>query len=235
MTMTMIKSVRKILKISLKKTNKLVDKKKLSKEQGQSLIKSVEELIENDCGTVEEIELLIGEVKVLVESNDLKKKDSRKLIDELEDAKKEIEKAIKKAEKNTLEYKCAKQLEKKHLNLHGLLCAAIFALQDSILDLLQRVTLLEENGVGLPGPPGPEGPPGPPGSGGTTDAPALSFTFSPQPSQPIGLDCNAGTAGTIYYQEITGQTSQMCACIDTTGDGDYGYQDLFGEIECLIP
>jgi len=209
----------------IKKTNKLIDKKKLLEEQGQSLIILVEVLIENDCGTVVEID----EVKALVESYDLKKNDSEKLIDELEDAKKEIENAIKKAKKNTLEYKCAKQLNKNHLSLHGLFCAAIFDLKDLIDDLLERVTLLEENGVGLPGPPGP---PGPPRSGGTTDAPALSFTFSPQPTQTSGLDCNAGTAGTIYYQEIPDQQSQMCVCIDTTGNRNYAYQDLFSNDPC---
>jgi len=208
----------------IKKTNKLIDKKKLSEEQGQSLIGSVEKLIENDCGTVEEIELIISEVKALVESNDLKKNDSRKLIDELEDAKKEIEKV----NENTLEFKCAKQLEKKHLNLYGLLCAAIFALQDSIADLQAQI-----NDIQLT--PGPQGPPGPPGSGGTTDAPALSFTFSPQPTQPLGLDCNAGTAGTIYYQEFPGAEGQMCACVEADGDGLYVFKDLFTADVCFTP
>jgi len=215
----------------IKKTNKLIDKKKLSKEQGELLIKSVEELIENDCGTVEEIELIISEVKALVESNDLKKKDSRKLIDELEDAKKEIEKAIKKAKKNTLEYKCAKLLNKNHLSLHGLFCAAIFALQESIANLQERIDSLELT-PGPQGPPGPEGPPGPPGSGETTDVLVLTLKLSPQPTQPVGLDCKAETAGTIYYQEIAGQTGQMCACVDISGDGVYGYKDLFSDSDC---
>jgi len=208
----------------IKKTNKLIDKKKLSKEQGELLIKSVEGLIENDCGTIKEID----EVKALVESYDLKKNDSRKLIDELEDAKKEIEKAIKKAKKNTLEYKCAKLLNKNHLSLHGLFCAAIFALQESIANLQKQIDSLELT----PGPPGPEGPQGPSGSGGTTDAPALSFTFSPQPTQPLNLDCKAENAGTIYYQEVPDLPGQMCACVDTTGNGVYEYRDLFGENDC---
>jgi len=212
----------------IKKINKLIDKNKLSEGQGQSLIILVEELIENDCGTVEEIELIISEVKALVESNDLKKNDSRKLIDELEDVKKEIEKAIKNAKKNTLEYKCAKLLNKNHLSLHALLCAVIFALQDSIADLQAQI-----NDIQLT--PGPQGPPGPPGSGGTTDAPALSFTFSPQPTQPLGLDCNAGTAGTIYYQEFPGAEGQMCACVEADGDGLYVFKDLFTADVCLTP
>jgi len=215
----------------IKKTNKLIDKKKLSEEQGEELIRLVEGLIENDCGTVEEIELIISEVKALVESNDLKKKDSRKLIDELEDVKKEIEKAIKKAEKNTLEYKCAKLLNKNHLSLHGLFCAAIFALQESIANLQERIDSLELT-PGPQGPPGPEGPPGPPGSGETTDVLVLTLKLSPQLTQPVGLDCKAETAGTIYYQEIPGQTGQMCACIDTSGDGEFGYQDLFSDSIC---
>ena len=44
----------------IKKINKLIDKNKLSEGQGQSLIILVEELIENDYGTVEEIELIIS-------------------------------------------------------------------------------------------------------------------------------------------------------------------------------
>jgi len=215
----------------IKKTNKLVDKKKLSEEQGQSLIGSVEKLIENDCGTVEEIELLIDEVKALVESDDLKKNDSKKLIDELEDAKKEIEKAIKKAKKNTLEYKCAKLLNKNHLSLHGLFCAAIFALQESIANLQERIDSLELT-PGPQGPPGPEGPPGPQGSGETTEILVLTLKLSPQPTQPVGLDCKAETAGTIYYQEPPGLPGQMCACVDTSGDGNYGYKDLFDSSDC---
>ena len=218
----------------IKKINKLIDKNKLSEGQGQSLISSAEELIENDCGTVEEIELIISEVKALVESNDLKKNDSRKLFDELEDAKKEIEKAIKKAEKNTLEYKCAKQLEKKHLNLFGLLCGVIFALQDSIDDLQEQIDTMQLT-PGPEGPPGSEGPPGPPGSGGTTDAPALSFTFSPQPAQPLNLDCNAEIAGTIYYLEFSGAEGQMCACVEGDGDGLYVFKDLFTADVCFTP
>jgi len=72
----------------------------------------------------------------------------------------------------------------------------------------------------------------PTGSGGTTDVLVLTLKLSPQLTQPLDLDCKAETAGTIYYQEIPGQTGQMCACIDTSGDGEYGYQDLFSDSLC---
>jgi len=215
----------------IKKTNKLIDKKKLSEEQGQSLIGSVEKLIENDCGTVEEIELIISEVKALVESNDLKKNDSKKLIDELEDAKKEIEKAIKNAKKNTLEYKCAKLLNKNHLSLHGLFCAAIFALQESIANLQERIDSLELT-PGPQGPPGPEGPPGPPGSGETPEIPLSEIKLIPQSTPPS--QCNADNLGTIYYQEIPGQGNedQICICFDPGGSRTSTYLDLFTADDC---
>jgi len=171
-------------------------------------------------------------VKALVEAYDLKKKDSRKLIDELEDAKKEIEKAIKKAEKNTLEYKCAKQLEKKHLNLYGLLCVVIFALQDSIDDLQEQIDTMQLT-PGPQGPPGPEGPPGPPGSGGTTDGPLSSIKFEPQSMAP--LECNAANAGTIFYKDNSGFSGTDAVCVCTTDasiDRAYVYEDLFGNSEC---
>jgi len=212
----------------IKKTNKLIDKKKLSKEQGELLIKSVEELIENDCGTVEEIELLIDEVKALVESDDLKKNDSRKLIDELEDAKKEVEKAIKKAKKNTLEYKCAKLLNKKHLSLHGLFCAAIFALHESIANLQKQIDTMQLT-PGPPGPPGPEGPPGPPGSGGTTDIPLSEIKLIPQSSPPT--ECSAETVGTVYFQDNTGpgNPNELLVCTQLGDNGIFRYIDLIGE------
>lgn len=220
----------------IKKTNKLVDKKKLSEEQGQSLIGSVEKLIENDCGTVEEIELLIDEVKALVESDDLKKNDSKKLIDELEDAKKEIEKAIKKAKKNTLEYKCAKLLNKNHLSLHGLFCAAIFALQESIANLQERIDSLELT-PGPQGPPGPEGPPGPPGSGETPDILLDEIKLIPQPeSTPPPSMCSASTAGTIFYKLTSvDEPDQFCVCADKDGFGIYQYIDLLNDEICLNP
>jgi len=239
----------------IKKTNKLIDKKKLSEEQGEELIRLVEGLIENDCGTVEEID----EVKALVEAYDLKKKDSRKLIDELEDAKKEIEKAIKKAKKNTLEYKCAKLLNKNHLSLHGLFCAAIFALQDSIADLQAQIDTMQLT----PGPQGPPGPEGPPGddtidnlscllgeivkwdgsswvcgkdesSGGTPGDPLDEIKLIPQPeSIPPSSMCSASTAGTIYYKLTTiNDPDQVCVCVDRDGLGTYQYIDLLSDDIC---
>jgi len=205
----------------IKKTNKLIDKNKLSEEQGQSLISSAEELIENDCGTIKEID----EVKALVEAYDLKKNDSRKLIDELEDAKKEIEKAIKKAKKNTLEYKCAKLLNKNYPSLHGLFCAAIFALQESIANLQKQIDSLELT----PGPQGPEGPPGPPGSGGTTDVPLSEIKLIPQTSPPT--ECNAENRGILYYQDNLGQPEddQLCVCSELENTGTFDYLDFIGD------
>ena len=239
----------------IKKTNKLIDKKKLSEEKGQPLIILVEELIENDCGTIKEID----EVKVLVESYDLKKKDSRKLIDELEDAKKEIKKAIKKAEKNTLEYKCAKLLNKNHLSLHGFFCAVIFALQDSIADLQTQIDTMQLT-PGPQGPPGPEGPPGDdtidnlsclPGEivkwdgsswvcgedesgGGTTDGPFSSIKLIPQPeSIPPPSMCSASTAGTIYYKlGSVDEPDQFCVCADKDGQGNHQYIELLNDDLC---
>jgi len=50
-----------------------------------------------------------------------------------------------------------------------------------------------------------------------------------------GLDCNAGTAGTIYYQEFSGAEGQMCACVEADGDGLYVFKDLFTADVCFTP
>ncbi len=211
----------------INKTNKLVDKEKLSEEQGQSLISLVEELIENDCGTINEI----NDVKALVVSYDLKKKDSEKLIDELEDAIEEIRKG-----KITLELECEKHLDKKYLKIIGLFCAAIFDLQQLIADLqaqINGIELIPDSCL-----------PGEivkwdgsswicaqdEGGGGTTDIPLDEIKLIPQ-SSPLS-PCTAENLGIIYYQENPGTTSGIL-CVCSFFENEFVYTDLIGENICV--
>ncbi len=79
----------------IKDVNKLIDEGKLSAQQGQSLISTAEGLIVNDCGSVNEILLLVDDVGSLFESDDLTAKDANTLIKELKDAISKIGKLTK--------------------------------------------------------------------------------------------------------------------------------------------
>ncbi len=68
-------------------------------------------------------------------------------------------------EPQTLEAKCAEELEDDDFDLEVLFCIAILALQESIADLRERINGIELT-PGPQGPPGPEGPQGPPGRSG---------------------------------------------------------------------
>jgi len=101
-------------------------------------------------------------------------KEDKEEDEDCEDKEKEDEDDEK---ENTLESKCAKKLEKKNLNLDGLFCLAIIAIQD-VLDMVKAdVEQLRMDLDDIELKPGPPGPPGPPGGGGGSGFPdTVPFT-----------------------------------------------------------